>query len=112
MDASELVRKFPEIPEVLHQEAVLEEFSQTFGDLLQTAWKPSNCGGSQQTAENVAYMKLGAPLTYLSMGLSTVENTVAGLRTQLDAHGKDPAGFIAELIPADVAQSPGGCAGD
>ena len=112
MDASALASRFPEIPQSLFQQQVTTEYARSFGDLLETAWKPSNCGGSQQTAENVVYMKLVAPLTYLSFGLSTVEKTVAAMQTLLDAHQENPERFRAELIPADVAQSPGGCMGD
>ncbi len=112
MNAQELVQRFPEIPPSLHQEAVLEELASRFSDLLRAAWKPSNCGASQQTAENAVYMKLIAPLTFVSLGLFTPEQIVAKVQALLDEHEADPEQFMAEMIPPDIAASPGGCMGD
>ncbi len=112
MDVQELIARFPEIPEVLHEKPVLKRYAQVFGDLLRTAWKPSACSADQQTAENLVYMKLIAPMEILAYGLSTPEKTVAQLEALLEAYRPDPEKFLAKLIPPDVAQAPGGCQGE
>jgi hypothetical protein len=112
MDVQELIARFPEIPEVLHEKPVLKRYAEVFGDLLRTAWKPSACSADQQTAENLVYMKLIAPMGILAYGLSTPEKTVAQLEALLEAYRPDPEKFLAELIPPDVAQAPGGCQGE
>ena len=112
MDTQELIARFPEIPEVLHEKPVLTRYAEVLGDLLRTAWKPTACSASQQTAENLVYMKLIAPMGILAYGLSTPEKTVAQLEALLEAYRPDPEKFLAELIPPDVAQTPGGCQGD
>jgi hypothetical protein len=112
MDTQELIARFPEIPEVLHEKPVLTRYAEVFGDLLRTAWKPTACSASQQTAENLVYMKLIAPMGILAYGLSTPEKTVVQLEALLEAYRPDPEKFLAELIPPDVAQTPGGCQAD
>ena len=57
-------------------------------------------------------MKLIAPMGILAYGLSTPEKTVAQLEALLEAYRPDPEKFLAELIPPDVAQAPGGCQGE
>ncbi len=112
MDVQELITRFPEIPEVLHEEPILKRHAEVFGDLLRTAWKPSACSADQQTAENVVYMKLIAPMGILAYGLSAPEKTMAQLEALLEAYRLHPEKFLAELIPPDVAQAPGGCQGE
>lgn len=112
MDVQELITRFPEIPEVLHEKPVLKRYAEVFGDLLRTAWKPSACSADEQTAENVVYMKLIAPMGILAYGLSAPEKTVTQLEALLEAYRPDPEKFLAELIPPDVAEAPGGCQGE
>ena len=112
MDVQELISRFPEIPEVLHEKPVLKRYAEVLGDLLRTAWKPSACSADQQTAENVVYMKLIAPMGILAYGLSAPEKTVTQLEALLEAYRPHPEKFLAVLIPPDVAEAPGGCPGE
>ena len=43
MTVKDLVGKFPEIPQNLHEEPLLKRFAEVFGELLQVARKPSPC---------------------------------------------------------------------
>ena len=51
MTVEDLVEKFPEIPQSLHEEPLLKRFSDVFGELLQVARKPSPCS-TQHDPEN------------------------------------------------------------
>jgi hypothetical protein len=61
MTVPELVKRFPEIPADLHAEPLLAEFADRFGDLLETASKPSACTRNH-TVEHQHYLKLVGPL--------------------------------------------------
>ena len=111
MTAAELIARFPQIPAVLRGEPVLERFAATFGDILRTAVKPSPCSASQQTAENHLYLKLVGPLELVAIGLATKERAIADREKLIAAAEQDRDRLLADLVPADAARRPGGCAG-
>ena len=78
MTVSELVSRFPEIPEDLHAEPVLEIFAQKFDVYLTTVTKPSACS-TDRTASNQGYMTLVAPMDIYRYGLSTQERVIEQL---------------------------------
>ena len=102
MTVEELIQKFPEIPRNLHQEPILNRFADVFGELLQSASKPSPCS-TQQDPANHYYLKLIGPLAIHGYGLSTRENVLKQLQELLDRHAADPQGFAASLVPDDSA---------
>ncbi|RMF70351.1 MAG: hypothetical protein D6743_00400 [Calditrichaeota bacterium] len=101
MTVAELVSRFPEIPQDLHDEPLLERFAETFDDLLRTAQNPSACS-QQYSAENHYYLKLIGPLKIYMYGLSTREKVLEQLAELLERHAADPTGFAASLLPADT----------
>ncbi len=109
MRVEELISRFPEIPEVLRKDPVLETYADVFGGLLGKAVSPSACQGNQRTAENAIYMKLIAPMKILGYGLSTPEKTAAELEGLMKEHEEDAQKFLNEVIPPDVSPTPGGC---
>jgi hypothetical protein len=109
MRVEELIARFPEIPEVLRNDPVLETYADVFDGLLGKAIPPSACQGSEQTAGNAIYMKLIAPMKILGYGLSTPEKTAAKLEGLMKEHEEDAQKFLNEMIPPDVSPTPGGC---
>jgi hypothetical protein len=99
MTIQELMRRFPEIPRDLHDEPLLAQFAETFGDLLQVAQNPSNCAG-QYEAHHHYYLKLIGPLKLYMYGLSNREKTLKQLQEFLERYQANPDGFVASLIPS------------
>ena len=97
MTVDELVRRFPEIPGDLHNEAVLVDFVEAFGDLLQVATKASACA-EQHTDENQYYLKLVGPMDIYRYGLFTRDRVLEEIGMLLDEHKIDPNGFSASLL--------------
>ncbi len=102
MSVEELVACFPEIPRDLHKEPILATFAAAFGDLLRAAQNPSACS-SQYSAGNHFYLKLIGPMKIYMYGLSTKEKVLKQLQELLDRYAADPEGFVASLLPADIA---------
>ena len=111
MTARELIARFPSIPHSLHNEPTLVRFADVFDDLLRGAQKPTPCSASQQTAENYVFMKLIAPLELVALGLATPERAVSDMESLIDRAEDDREALLADLIPANAARRPGGCAG-
>ena len=101
MTVKDLVGKFPEIPQNLHEEPLLKRFAEVFGELLQVARKPSPCS-TQHDPENHYYLKLIGPLSIHGYGLSTRENVLDQLQELLDRHQANPQGFASSLVSGDT----------
>jgi hypothetical protein len=104
MTIQELVRRFPEVPRDLHDEPLLGQFAEAFGDLLQMAQNPSNCA-AQYDASHHYYLKLIGPLKLYMYGLSSREKVRKQLQELLDRYHADPAGFAATLLPSGASAS-------
>ncbi|MFQ5846589.1 MAG: hypothetical protein ACE5IQ_02830 [Candidatus Methylomirabilales bacterium] len=104
MTIEELVARFPEIPEDLHGESLLAEYAEVFGDQLRIARNPGACSG-QYDAANHYYLKLVSPMRLYWYKLSTREKVLKQLQELLDQHRADPAGFVANLVPDNTAES-------
>ncbi len=104
MTVQELVAKFPEIPEDLHEEPIVSRFAEVFGELLRTARNPGACA-AQHDAANHYYLKLIGPVAIYDYGLSTRERVLAELQELLDRHEADRDGFAASLLPKDTAET-------
>ena len=104
MTVQELVVRFPEIPEDLHEEPTLSRFAEVFGDLLRAARNPSACA-TQHDAANHYYLKLIGPMSIYGYGLATRERVLADLQELLDRHEADPHSFATSLLPKDTADS-------
>ncbi|MGQ4808633.1 hypothetical protein NKDENANG_02020 [Candidatus Entotheonellaceae bacterium PAL068K] len=102
MTVQELVLRFPEIPQDLHEEPLLAQYAEAFGDLFQVAHNPSNCAG-EYDAGNHYYLKLIGPLKIYMYGLSTRDKVLAQLQALLDRYNADPAGFPASLLASGSA---------
>ncbi|MFQ5709220.1 MAG: hypothetical protein ACE5HO_17320 [bacterium] len=102
MTVEELTTRFPEIPGDLHNEPLLEQYAETFGELLRLAQDPSACS-SQYSAGNHYYLKLIGPIKIYMYGLSTKEKVLRQMRELIDQHAADPDGFAAGLLPEDTA---------
>ncbi len=72
MTVQELISKFPEILPDLHDEPLLAQFAEAFGDLLQVAQNPGACS-AQPDAVHHYYLKLVSPMRLYMYGLSTRE---------------------------------------
>ena len=102
MNVQEMVTRFPEIPEDLHEEPLLARLAETFGDPLSIAQPPAPCS-TERDAANHYYMKLLNPIVFYGLGLGTREKALQHIQTLLDNHAADAEGFVASLLPADVA---------
>lgn len=102
MTVDDLVARFPEIPADLHDEPVLEAFTDAFGPQLAVAEKPSACA-VERSAANHYYMKLVNPIAIYAIGLAKREMVLQQLQSLVDRAQADPEGFPASLLPADVA---------
>ncbi len=102
MTVQELAARFPEIPEDLHEEPLLAQFAETFGEWLRTAQKPAACS-AEQDAGNNAYMKLINPMAIYRLGLFKREWILGQLQEMIEDHRADPAGVVETLAPAGGA---------
>ena len=98
MTVRELVVRFPEIPLDFHDEPLLEQFAEVFGDLLHVAQNPTNCSTQYEPGHHY-YLKLIGPLKLYMYGLSTREKVLGQLQGLLAHYQADPAGFPASLLP-------------
>ena len=101
MTVEELVAKFPEIPQNLHEEPLLKRFANAFGELLQVAHTPSPCS-THHDAANHYYLKLIGPLSIHGYGLSSREKVLDQLQELLDRQTANPEGFASSLVPDDT----------
>lgn len=101
MTVQELVNRFPEIPNDLHQEPVLAQFAEACGEILRKAQKPSACS-TQHDSGNQFYLKLIGPLSIYRYGLSTREKVLSQLQEFLNQQKKDPEGFAESLLTPDT----------
>ncbi|MBW8057517.1 MAG: hypothetical protein ACE10F_04215 [Candidatus Methylomirabilales bacterium] len=104
MTIQEFVGRFPEIPQDLHGEPLLAQYAEAFGDQLRIAKNPGACS-AQHEAANHYYLKLVGPIRLYWYKLSTREKVLKQLQELLDQHRADPAGFVASLVPGEVAES-------
>lgn len=111
MTPEQLKARFPQIPPQLFGHPILDEIGATFGELLASASKPSNCSSNQMTRGHLTYMKLIAPMEVLKYGFIKPEQTVAKLQGFIEAYRADPAAFVAEMT-GGAADAPGGCEGE
>jgi hypothetical protein len=98
MRVQDLVARFPEIPQDLHQEPVLAELAETCGPLLEMARKPSACA-AQYDAANQYYLALISPIGIYGYGLAKRETLLQQLQALVERQRADPAGFAASLLP-------------
>ncbi len=102
MTVQELIMRFPEIPKDLHEEPLLAEFAEAFGEQLRIARNPGACS-AQYDAGNHYYLKLVGPMRIYMYRLSTKEKVLKQLQELLDQYRADPNGFIKSLLPPDTA---------
>ena len=101
MNVQELVLRFPEIKPDLHDEPLLAEFTEAFGDLLQVAQNPSNCSAGYEPGHHY-YLKLIGPIKLYMYGLSSREKVLGQIQELLDGYQADPSGFASSLLPSDA----------
>lgn len=101
MTVHELLHRFPEIPQDLHDEPLLAQFAQTFGDLLQVAQNPGPCS-AEYTPSNHYYLKLIGPIRIYMYGLSTKDKVLSQLQALLERHTADPRSFAESLLTSDA----------
>ncbi|HEX9756560.1 MAG TPA: hypothetical protein VGB26_02015 [Nitrospiria bacterium] len=101
MTVQELVNRFPEIPQDLHNEPVLAQFAEACDEILRKAQKPSACS-TEHDAGNQFYLKLIGPLSIYRYGLSTREKVLSQLQEILDHQKTDPEGFSERLLTPDT----------
>lgn len=104
MTVQEMVARFPQIPQGLHDEPLLARFAEAFQDLLVVARQPSPCS-TQHEAANHYYLKLVGPLAIHGYGLSTREKVLGQVQELLDRQAANPEGFAGSLLPADLAEA-------
>jgi hypothetical protein len=97
MTVSELVTRFPEIPQDLHAEPVLAQFADVFDGLLIQASKPSACT-REHTSEHKYYLKLVGPMDIYRYGLFTRERVLNEIQKLLDTHRQNPDTFVGALL--------------
>ena len=102
MNVNELFARSPEIPADLAEEPLLARFADGLDSLLRTAVKPSPCSQGHEAA-NHYYLKLIGPLAIYGYGLATREHVMQQVAALLERHAADRAGFVASLLPADIA---------
>ena len=103
MTIEDLIRRFPEIPQDLHDEPLLAELSDAFGKQLEAAQKPSACSG-EHDAGNHYYLKLIGPMDIYRYGLYTKERVLQEIEKLVNGHRQDPEGFAGSLLPEDTAE--------
>ncbi|MFT5366012.1 MAG: hypothetical protein ACI8V2_000954 [Candidatus Latescibacterota bacterium] len=97
MTVSDLVTRFPEIPEDLHGEPILTTFADVFDSLLSQASKPSACT-RDHTPEHQYYLKLVGPMDIYRYGLFTRERVLDEIQKLLDAQDLTPDTFAESLL--------------
>lgn len=97
MTALDLVTRFPEIPNDLHAEPILDEFANVFEDLLLKASKPSACT-TDHTSAHKYYLKLVGPMDIYRYGLFTRERVLSEIQKLLDEQRQSPDTFAASLL--------------
>ena len=102
MTVHELTARFPEIPADLHQEPLLAQLAEAWGDLLRVAQKPSACS-TQHDPRNQYYLKLIGPMSIYQYGLTTKEEVLAELHDLLARYHADPSGFATSLLSPETA---------
>ena len=100
MTVQQLVLMFPEISPELHDEPLLAQFADAFGDLLRVAQNPGACS-ADYTPENHYYLKLIGPFRLMMYGLSTKEKVLSQVQERLDQYQADPEGFAQSLVMSD-----------
>jgi hypothetical protein len=103
MTIDDLVKRFPDIPQDLHDEPLLAELSDAFSEQLETAQKPSACSG-EHDAGNHFYLKLIGPMDIYRYGLYSKERVLEEIEKLVDGHKRDPEGFAGSLLPEDTAE--------
>ncbi len=101
MTVQELVSRFPEISQDLHDEPVLAQCAEAFGDLLQVAQNPGACSGEYDSGHHY-YLKLMGPIRLYMYGLSSREKVLGQLQDLLDRFHANPVGFAASLLPSST----------
>ena len=110
MTVEEFLARFPEVPRNLHDEPVLAECVNVFGQLLRLAQKPTPCMHDGGDAQHVFYVRLVNDLAIYGIGLATRERTLARLQAILDQHRAQPATFACTLVPRRAPGTPrSGC---
>lgn len=97
MTVQELVTRFPEIPQDLHNEACLVQFADVFHDLLMVASKPSACSQEHSDA-NKYYLKLVGPMDIYRYGLFTRERVLTEIQKLIDGQAQNPGTFSDTLL--------------
>lgn len=100
MTPQQLILRFPEIKDDLHDERLLAQFAETFGDMLQQAENPGACS-ADYTPGNLYYLKLMGQIRLHMYGLATKEKVLTHMQDLLDRHTADPEGFVDSLLTAD-----------
>lgn len=100
MTSQQLILRFPEIKSDLHDEPLLAQFAETFGDLLQQAENPGACSADYSPG-NIYYLKLMGQIRLHMYGLATKEKVLAHMQNLLDRHDADPKSFAESLMTAD-----------
>lgn len=103
MTIQELVVRFPEIPEDLHNEEILSRFAVVFEGPLSIAQKPSACS-TEHDAGNHYYMKLINPMGIYRLGLMKREMLLSQLAELIEKQEADP-NYAETLVPSGVAAS-------
>ena len=103
MTVEELLTRFPEIPQNLHEEPLLKRFADAFGELLQVAHTPSPCS-THHDAANHYYLKLIGPLSIHGYGLTSRDKVEEQLRDLVERRRADPEGFAASLLPPETTE--------
>lgn len=103
MNIQELVAKFPEIPEDLHDEQVLARFAEVFNAPLSIAQKPSACS-TEHDAGNHYYMKLINPMGIYRLGLMKRQMLLSQIAGLIEKQQMDPS-FVETLVPPGAVVS-------
>jgi hypothetical protein len=101
MTVSELIHRFPEIPQDLHDEPLLAQFAQTLGDFLREAQNPGPCSAAY-TPGNYYYLKLIGPIRIYMYGLSTKDKVLSKIQALLDQHAAAPSVFAESLLSSEA----------
>ncbi len=100
MTVQQLILRFPEIKDDLHDEPELAQFAETFGRQLQQAENPGACS-ADFTPGNLYYLKLMGQLRLNMYGLVSKDKAIEHMQDMLDRHAADPEGFTESLLTAD-----------
>ncbi len=103
MNVQELLARFPEIPEDLHDEEVLAQFADVFSYALSIAQKPSACSAEYDPG-NHYYMKLVNPMGIYRLGLMKREMLLSQIGQLVEKQQADP-NFAETLVPSGAAAS-------